>query len=70
MYYSGFVDLRLAWIELPDSLRWFDVPKGSIVVDRVVIRNLNSQTARGKLDRIVRAGKKLGIGVIGEALRS
>jgi len=33
-----------------------------VKVDRVVIRNLNSQTARGKLDRIVNAGKKLGIG--------
>ncbi len=29
-----------------------------------------SEMARGKLGRIVRAGKKLGIGVIGEALRS
>ena len=39
-----------------------------VKVDRAVIRNLNSQTARGKLDRIVRAGKKLGIGVIGECV--
>jgi len=41
-----------------------------VKVDRAVIRNLNSQTARGKLDRIVRAGKKLGIGVIGECVES
>jgi len=41
-----------------------------VKVDRAVIRDLNSQTARGKLDSIVHAGEKLGIGVIGEALRS
>src|SRR3989441_4921641 len=41
-----------------------------VKVDRAVICNLNSQTARGKLDRIVRAGKKLGIGVIGECVGS
>jgi len=41
-----------------------------VKVDRAVIRNLNSPTARGKLDRIVRAGKKLGIGVIGECVES
>src|SRR5467141_2984891 len=41
-----------------------------VKVDRVVIRNLNSLTARGKLDRIVRVGKKLGIGVIGECVES
>ncbi len=41
-----------------------------VKVDRVVIRNLNSPTARGKLDRIVHAGKKLGIGVIGECVES
>ena len=41
-----------------------------VKVDRVVIRNLNSQLARGKLDRIVRVGKQLGIGVIGECVES
>jgi len=41
-----------------------------VKVDRVVTRNLNSQMARGKLNRIVRAGKKLGIGVIGECVES
>src|SRR6267143_111592 len=41
-----------------------------VKVDRAVIRNLHSQAARGKLDRIVRAGKKLGVGVIGECVES
>ena len=41
-----------------------------VKVDRVVTRDLNSQMARGKLDRIVRAGRKLGIGVIGECVES
>jgi EAL domain-containing protein (putative c-di-GMP-specific phosphodiesterase class I) len=41
-----------------------------VKVDRVVIRNLSNQTVRGKLDRIVHAGKKLGIGVIGECVES
>jgi EAL domain-containing protein (putative c-di-GMP-specific phosphodiesterase class I) len=41
-----------------------------VKVDRVVIGNLNSPTGRGKLDRIVHAGKKLGIGVIGECVES